>query len=62
MDYLEFIARVTPHIPDKGQVTDLGRIFFMIFSFPGRRGLVDFLLVWRLERSQGEIPALSSRP
>ena len=20
MDYLEFIARVTPHIPDKGQV------------------------------------------
>jgi len=25
MDYLEFIARVTSHIPDKGQVADDAR-------------------------------------
>jgi hypothetical protein len=31
MDYLEFIARVTSHIPDKG------RIFFMTFFQSGGR-------------------------
>ena len=88
MDYLEFIARTTSHIPDKGQVmirysglyanpnfhqppqADLcrseasaasyrlsgtsdgrrgfGRIFFIIFSLPGRRGPANFRRFWRL--------------
>ncbi len=27
MNYLEFIARVTSHIPDKGQVEESGKYF-----------------------------------
>jgi len=31
MDYLEFIARVTSHIPDKGQVTVR---YYGLYAFP----------------------------
>jgi hypothetical protein len=34
----------------------------MIFTLPGTRGLGDLRLFWHLERPQGRIPALSSRP
>jgi len=39
MDYLEFIARVTSHIPDKGQVMCGGRMRVLAF-------LTAFLAVW----------------
>jgi hypothetical protein len=51
MDYLEFIARVTSHIPDKGQVMVryYGRIEEIeIGSYPGKR-LRGELLVYLKE-------------
>jgi hypothetical protein len=43
MDYLEFIARVTSHIPDKGQVTvtSSGRGFMLVRE--GRMGFQNDL-------------------
>jgi len=44
LDYLEFIARVTSHIPDKGQVTV--RYYGLIFSPPGGE-------IWVISRALG---------
>ena len=40
MDYLEFIARVTSHIPDKGQVID--GIEFSLFGIPETKSITVF--------------------
>jgi len=37
LDYLEFIARVTSHIPDKGQVAGVYRLFAAAAGFLVRK-------------------------
>ena len=64
MDYLEFIARVTSHIPDKGQVTFGGGI-----DFPLPTVALDFRLcflppllgqgLWSVLRPKGHTPVES---
>jgi hypothetical protein len=40
MDYLEFIARVTSHIPDKGQVTTR---YYGLYSNGGKMSIISFI-------------------